>query len=401
MKKANILAVLLFIALVSAIVIFATQANTFAATGNAGNKIESTEGKLIVYEFYGQGCPHCSKMNKWWEEIKPKYPDLIVMQHEVYKNKTNRELFGKVSEAYGKKMGGVPTIFIGDKRIVGFSAALGEQIEKEIQNCLENNCISPAEKLEDHTVTITAGDGTSPVEDPEQTKLKEQLTLGAVITAAFVDAINPCAFAVLIILLTTILAAKVKKRALYAGLAFTLSIYLSYFLMGLGLFSAIQAAGLTHGFYFAVAILAIIVGLFNLKDYFAYGKWFVMEVPRSWRPKLQCILRGVTSVPGAFLIGFVVSLFLLPCTSGPYIVILGLLAKTATRNYALMLLLLYNFIFVLPMLLITGAVYYGFTTTEKAEKWRKSKLKVLHLIAGLIILLIGIGMLISIWLGYV
>jgi len=394
MKKVTILAVLLLIALVGAIFIFATKPDSVGAATISGEQV-------VVYEFYGQGCPHCAKMNTWWEKIKPQYPDLVVVQHEVYKNKTNRELFGTVSEAYGKKMGGVPTIFIGDKRIVGFSAALGDQIEKEIKNCLENGCVSPEEKLKDHTVTITAGDGTSPVEDPEQTKLKEQLTLGAVITAAIVDAINPCAFAVLIILLTTILAAKVKKRALYAGLAFTLSIYLSYFLMGLGLFSAIQAAGLTHGFYFAVAILAIIVGLFNLKDYFAYGKWFVMEVPQKWRPKLQCILRGVTSVPGAFLIGFVVSLFLLPCTSGPYIVILGLLAKTATRNYALTLLLLYNFIFVLPMLIITGAVYYGFTTTQKAEKWRKSKLEVLHLIAGLIILLLGVGMLISIWLGYV
>ena len=67
-----------------------------------------------------------------------------------------------------------------------------------------------------------------------------------------------------------------------------------------------------------------------------------MEVPISWRPRLKAVIKGITSVPGAFLVGFVVSLFLLPCTSGPYIVILGLLAKTTTRNYALLLLLLYN-----------------------------------------------------------
>ncbi|MBW2986074.1 hypothetical protein KY333_01760 [Candidatus Woesearchaeota archaeon] len=394
MKKVSILAILLFLVLVGAIFIFATKTESVDGAVITGEKV-------LIYEFYGKGCPHCTKLNLWLEEIKSKYPDLIVVQHEIYQNKTNRELLVKISEAYGEKMGGVPTIFIGEKRIVGFSASLGDQIEEEIKNCLANKCISPIEKVKDHSVTITADDGTSPIENPEKTKFKEQITVGAVISAAIVDAINPCAFAVLIILLTTILVAKKKKRALYAGLAFTLSIFLSYFLMGLGLYSAIQAAGLTHGFYFAVAILAVMVGLFNLKDYFAYGKWFVMEVPMSWRPKLQCILKGVTSVPGAFLIGFVVSLFLLPCTSGPYIVILGLLAKTTTRNYALLLLVLYNLIFVMPMLLITYAVYYGFTTTKKAEEWRKSKLKLLHLIAGLIILLLGICMLISIWLGYV
>jgi cytochrome c biogenesis protein CcdA len=126
-----------------------------------------------------------------------------------------------------------------------------------------------------------------------------------------------------------------------------------------------------------------------------------MEVPLSWRPALKKLIKSVTSVPGAFLIGFVVSLFLLPCTSGPYIVILGLLAKSATRNYAFLLLLLYNFIFVLPMILITLAVYFNLTTVEKAEKWRKNKLKILHLIAGILVLLLGIGMLISIFLGIV
>jgi len=91
----------------------------------------------------------------------------------------------------------------------------------------------------------------------------------------------------------------------------------------------------------------------------------------------------------------------LPCTSGPYIVILGLLAKAVTINYALLLLLLYNFIFILPMLFITLIIYFGFTTTEKVEEWRTRKLKVLHLIAGIIILLLGIGMFIAMWLGLV
>ena len=99
----------------------------------------------------------------------------------------------------------------------------------------------------------------------------------AVISAAFVDSINPCEFAILIILLTTILAAGIRKRALYAGLAFSLSIFISYYLMGIGLCSAIQATGISKAFYVVMAIVAIVIGLFNLKDYLWCDKWFIME----------------------------------------------------------------------------------------------------------------------------
>ncbi len=355
--------------------------------------------------FYGRGCPHCGGARTFLEQMEEKYPQLNVTEYETYFDNKSRELFQEMADVYGNGIQGVPTVFIDEKVIVGFSNAIAISIEQEIKRCIEQGCISPLDKLKtpdkisEDTVKIIGE--SSPAENPEKTKLTQKITISAVIGAAAVDAINPCAFAVLIILLTTILASRIKKRALYAGLAFTASIYISYFLMGIGLYSAIQAAGFTHIFYSVVAVLAILVGLFNLKDYLWYGKWFVMEVPMSWRPKLKTVLRGVTSVPGAFLIGFVVSLFLLPCTSGPYIVILGLLAKTTTKNHALLLLVLYNFIFILPMLLITGGISLGFTTTEKAEEWRKNKLKILHLIAGVIILLLGIGMFIALGLGMV
>ncbi len=356
----------------------------------------------MVY-FYGQGCPHCAKMEGFVEELEIKYPTLIIHKYEVYADQAGREMFQKLTDAHGTKISGVPTTYINGNMIVGFSDALGKQIEQEIRHCIEFGCESPLDRLEkkDDTTTLTCEGDKSPIEDPHISDTKRTLTLGAVITGALVDSINPCEFAVLILLLTAILAAGNRKRALFAGFAFTAAIYISYYLMGLGLFSAIQASGFTHMFYGIVAGLAIIVGLFNLKDYLWYGKWFVMEVPLSWRPKMKMLIKSITSVPGAFLIGFVVSLFLLPCTSGPYIVILGLLAKTVTHNYALILLLLYNLIFVMPMIIITLLVYFGFTTTEQAEHWRTTKLRTLHLITGIVMLIIGFVMIGAILLGYV
>jgi len=360
---------------------------------------QTGENQVIIIKFYGRGCPHCAQLDSFLEDLQKKDSNIIVKDYEIYFNNENRQVFEELSKLYNIEIQGVPTIFIDKKVIVGFSSSIGEQIKQKINKCETEGCINPLEKLKGNNITQIIG-SSSPMEDPKKTKFKKTITIPAVISAAAIDAINPCAFAVLIILVTTILASNNRKRALCAGLAFSLSIFISYFLMGLGLYSAIQAAGITHTFYLIVAILAIIIGLFNLKDYLWYGKWFVMEVPLRWRPRMKTIIKGITSVPGAFFIGFIISLFLLPCTSGPYIVILGLLANTTTKGYAIILLLLYNLIFILPMIGITLGIYLGITTTEKAEAWRTTKLKTLHLIAGIIILLLGIGMLLSIFTGW-
>jgi cytochrome c biogenesis protein CcdA len=268
-------------------------------------------------------------------------------------------------------------VFLGGEVIAGYAPFIEPELEQKIKDCIAHGCPSPLAR-------VAASGGP-----------RSKLTLPAVVMGAAVDAINPCEFAVLVILITTVLGAGGKRKALFAGLAFSLSLFISYYLMGVGLYSAVAAAQATRTLYIAVAVLAVLIGLFNLKDYFWYGKWFVVEVPLSWRPSLQRLVRSVTSVPGAFLIGFAVSLFLLPCTSGPYIVILGLLAETETRASAMLWLLLYNAIFITPMLAIIAAVYLGLTTAERAEEWRTRHLRHLHLIAGVVILLLGAAMLIS------
>jgi cytochrome c biogenesis protein CcdA/glutaredoxin len=332
--------------------------------------------------FYGRGCPHCAAMRDYLGTLKDRYPQLRVRAYEVYFNGGNARLFERMADAYKFEIEGVPTAFLGDRVFNGYAEDMQADIERQIRQCIAQGCASPLDRV----AGVTARART--------------LTLSAVLSGAAVDAINPCAFAVLIILITAVLAAGGKRRALYAGLAFSLSVFISYYLMGLGLYAAVEAAGVTHALYVAVAVLAILIGLFNLKDYLWYGKWFIMEVPLSWRPKLKQLIGGVTSIPGAFFIGFVVSLFLLPCTSGPYIVILGLLAKTETRAAAMLWLVLYNLVFIAPMIAITAAVYFGLTTAEKAEEWRSSHLQTLHLIAGILILLLGAGMVASLWLGY-
>ncbi|MFA5155124.1 MAG: cytochrome c biogenesis CcdA family protein [Patescibacteria group bacterium] len=327
--------------------------------------VSAQENKAILY--YGNGCPHCAEVEEF---IKNNEFSFSIEQKEIYNNKINAGEFNRVCSDQGISLmnRGVPFLyaenecFVGDKQIISYLQTKQKQ----------NNEVLPNED-----VINTKG------------SVSESLTLPILIGAALVDSINPCEFAVLLILIATILASGDRKRALLSGLAYSASIFISYFLMGMGLYSVISSFGTPVIFMKIIGGIAILIGLFNVKDYFWYGKGFLMEVPLSWRPKMKSLVRSITGPLSAFLIGFVVSLFLLPCTSGPYIVILGMLGHGETMMRAVWLLLLYNFIFVLPMIIISIGMYFGMNV-EKAEETRSKNLKVLHLIAGVIMIIMGV-----------
>jgi cytochrome c biogenesis protein CcdA len=98
----------------------------------------------------------------------------------------------------------------------------------------------------------------------------------------------------------------------------------------------------------------------------------------------------VTSPLGAFFAGFVITLFELPCTGGPYFFVIGLLAQSESITSIIPTLLFYNLVFVLPLILIVFAVYFGVSSVEKAEAWKEKNIRVLHLIAGIIMLALGL-----------
>jgi cytochrome c biogenesis protein CcdA len=210
---------------------------------------------------------------------------------------------------------------------------------------------------------------------------------------AAVDAINPCALAVMVIVLTSLLTANPQKRkiVLFGGLAFTSAVFILYFIYGLGMTSIFSfIAPIAPFVNKAIAIFAIGLGVLNLKDFFMYKPGgLATEMPLSMRPKMKLWVKKITSPKGAFIIGLLVTFFLLPCTIGPYIVASGLLSKLSFMA-RIPWLLFYNIIFVLPMLAITFGIYFGFTEVERISGWKDKNIKYLHLIEGLILIVLGI-----------
>lgn len=225
------------------------------------------------------------------------------------------------------------------------------------------------------------------------------VTFIKILSLAAVDAINPCALAVMTIVLMTLLIhdAHKRKNVLLGGLSFTLAVYILYFLYGLIMvqfFShAIPETGIYASYIFkGFGIFAIILGILNIKDYFFYKPGgLATEMPLKLRPKMKFLIKKMTSPKGAFFIGIFVTLFLLPCTIGPYIIAS---VELSTLNFfkTLMWLLIYNLIFVLPMIAITFIIYLGLTTVDNVSGWKERNIKYLHLIEGLILIILGILM---------
>ncbi|MEM4152533.1 MAG: hypothetical protein QXK80_00210 [Candidatus Pacearchaeota archaeon] len=229
------------------------------------------------------------------------------------------------------------------------------------------------------------------------------LTLPTILGLAAADAVNPCELAVLTLALIAILTRypRERKKVLRVGLAFTAAIFLMYFIYGLVLINVFKGltaiAGIKLWLYRFLGIIGIVLGLLNIKDFFAYGALgMVTEVPRKWRPTMKNIIASITSAKGAFVTGLIVALFLTPCTMGPYIICCGLLEPLSIIE-TIPWLLLYNIIFVLPMIAITLIIYFGFTTIDVVYGWRERNIRVLHLIAGIILVIIGLALLFG-WL---
>ena len=326
--------------------------------------------KTAVY-FYSESCPHCQKVDTYF--IQQGFYEKYDIRKMNMDDKENQKLLGKVFAAKGQTESGIPDIVIDDQLLSGDTPII-DNFEKTIDTS-KGTTLQFIESLNNN-----------------QPKSSFDFSIIALLGAALADAANPCALAVLILLLATVISAKGKSYALLSGFMFSLAIFISYLFMGFGVYKAISAFNIGRYLSLGAGILAIIIALANFKDVFWYGKGFIMEVPLSWRPKMKEIIRKATSPWSAFAVGFVVSLFLVPCASGPYAAILARLAERVDTAKAIPLLVLYNLVFITPMVIVTLAMYFFNVRMSKLENWRQNNLRLLHAIIGTIMLLLGMYM---------
>ncbi len=218
--------------------------------------------------------------------------------------------------------------------------------------------------------------------------------LPLVIVSGLLDGINPCAFAVLLFFIAFLYTIK-KTRAgvLKMGAVYISAIYLAYFLIGIGIMKALIFTGRPHFMAKLGAYLIIILGLINIKDYinpFAFPVH--LRIPSFSHATLRrWAYKG--TFPSAAVLGFLVGLCTFPCSGGIYVAILALLSAKTTYFQGLAYLLLYNLMFVVPLIVIL-AFASNEKVTKRLKEWEESKARGMRLASGIVMILLGVVILV-------
>ncbi|MBN2535272.1 MAG: DUF1573 domain-containing protein [Spirochaetales bacterium] len=287
-------------------------------------------------------------------------------------------------ESLGEKERAIPVLFIGNKALQG-SDEIDKKLEGEILGYLKDKG-QGQEKVTDNTGTFN---------------VSEKMAILPAIGAGLLDGINPCAFATLISLLAALaLAGRRKKEILIIGVFFTFSVFATYYMVGLGAFSAIRAASsfpivalIIH--WVLVGVLAVFAGL-SLWDYYLIragrSNEMVLQLPDTFKKKIQKTIktrvRSAAIVVSSISLGFLVSLFELACTGQVYFPFITVyVLKIQQKAFGYILLLVYNLGFILPLVAVFAVTYSGISSKKLTKVFQKHMGTVKLLLAALFIAL--------------
>jgi len=174
------------------------------------------------------------------------------------------------------------------------------------------------------------------------------------------------------------------KRMVWLGFIYTFSVFAVYLAAGIGLVYYFATIPLFVAEYLSISvgILVVFAGLLEIKDYFWYGRGFSLSIPVGVTKKLHDYAARI-SPWGVILLGAFVSAVELPCTGAPYLAIITVLSQYFDFT-AFMLLVLYNIIFVLPLIVIICLIAAG-KELENIKQWKQNSRGVMRLFIGLLL----------------
>lgn len=227
-----------------------------------------------------------------------------------------------------------------------------------------------------------------------------RITLPTVIVAAAVDGINPCAFTVLLLFITAMLATMqaggqsvnaIRARLLSRGGIYIAAIFLTYLALGVGLLKTLDFFTRDHLPARFGALAAVLFGLWMLKDFFLPDLGWRLQAPAQIGAMTRKLGKNAT-VPALIGGGFLIGLCSLPCSGAVYLGVLSLLALQPSALLGYGYLVLYNLIFVLPLVVILIAASTRPTLNRLAhwnlhhKEWVRLALGAGVVVMGLLIL---------------
>jgi hypothetical protein len=364
--------------------------------------------RVGLWFFWSERCPHCLEALPFIDGLAAQNPWIEVHSLELTRDRDNAALYVRMATALGMEAQAVPAFLVCGRMLTGFDREDG--IGADVL-ALAQSCRSSAAASEGH------GRGGAPATAEDSLRLPVfghvdpkglSLPLFTLVMAGL-DAFNPCAFFVLLFLLSLLVHARSRGRMLLIGGTFVMVSGLVYFLFMAAWLSLFLVVGASPMVTAVAGVLALVIGVLNIKDWFLFRQGPTLSIPAAAKPGLFRRMRGLLSAEGlgTLLLGTVTlaiaaNSYELLCTAGfpmVYTRVLTLNGQGGLDYYAY--LALYNVVYVLPLL----AIVLAFTYTLGARKLTERQGCQLKLLSGVMMLALGLVLLLRpqlldrLWVG--
>lgn len=351
--------------------------------------------KVEIFVFHSLHCGACIKLKKeFLPQIIDKYENTIEIKFLDTADENNLAAMMSVFEKYSKKKVLTPAILIGNDLLVGKT-----QIQEKLESLID--------KYQKYGALFSI-----PLVTKDIKKFFESITIPTLIWAGLIDGINPCAFAVIVFLISFLgVYGYNKKEMAIIGFFYTLSVFITYMLIGFGIFRFLYSLERFYFamkiFYYFVAGFCFILFVFALYDYFKYRKTkdssgLVLQLPKFLKKKINIVigkqLRGkkytryIELCGIALFVGMVVSLLEAACTGQVYLPTIALVLKSPQLKLkAFSYLLLYNLMFIFPLIIVFLFVLFG-VSSKQLNDLLKNNLGLVKIVMALLFLIFGLIM---------
>ena len=333
--------------------------------------------------FVSPTCVHCNKLKReYWGKLQEKYKDRVHFTAYDISQDGNHLIFMETAKAYGisKDKLGYPAAVVGETFLMGYPTQIGTYAENAIEKAL---------LLHETTTVKTESAGQENAE-----AAFKQITFWAIVGAGLIDGINPCAFAVIVFFISFLTVYKYTRREIIVvGVSYCVAVFLAYVLLGVGVFKFLYALrGFTQVikvFYILTALLCLLFFALAVYDFVLFYKTkksdgMLLQLPLALKTRIHKImgffLRGKNNkstlrlMLAALAVGFGVSLIEAVCTGQVYVPTCVLIMQDpAYRVQALFYLVLYNIMFIIPLVAVFGLALAGYES-KAFNDWLKKHL---------------------------
>lgn len=360
------------------------------------------ETRVVLWYFYSDTCPHCQEAKPFVAGLDAR--DWIDLRaFEVTKNRDHGILYRDIARAIGEQARSVPAFIFCGTMHTGFDNAetTGAVLLARLEHCRSNP---------EDAIAMFSGAAESGPKAGEVMGVQVPL-LGMIdpsawglpiltVVIAGLDAFNPCAFFVLLFLLSLMVHARSRARMLLVGGTFVLISGLIYFVFMAAWLNVFLLLGELRVVTIIAGIIAVTLAAINIKDYF----WFQsggpsLSIPESKKPGMYQRMRNLVSakstvamLAGTAVLAIVVNSYELLCTAGlPMVYTRILTLREADTFIYYLYLVLYNIIYVIPLLIIVLLFVMKFGSRKLGE----AEGRLLKLMSGMMMLGLGALMLVA------